>query len=227
MRGFSADLRAAAAEIWEAQHRHPFVRGIGDGTLDPDRFRFWIRQDYLLLIEYSRLLALATARAPDLDTMTRFADLGHETLHEEMDLHRSYCADLGIPAADLEREQMAPTTRGYADFLLRTATVSDFADLVGALLPCMWGFNEIGCRLAEHGPAGDEHYARWIEMYSLGRVHGAGQLAARADGPDRYGPVRRAARQDAGDFPHQQQLRARLLGDGVDAADLATAQPDE
>ena len=166
MAGFSAQLRAAANEIWDAQHRHPFVRGIGDGTLDPERFRCWIRQDYLVLIEYSRLLALAAARAPDLDTMRRFADLGHETLHEEMDLHRAYCADLGIPVADLEREQMLPTTRGYIDFMLRTATVGDFAELVAVLLPCMWGFNEIGLRLADNGPPGDVRYARWIDMYS-------------------------------------------------------------
>ena len=166
MSGLSADLRAAAGEIWDAQHRHPFVRGIGDGTLDLERFRFWIRQDYLFLIEYARLLALAAARAPDLDTMRRFADLGHETLHEEMDLHRSYAADLGIPAADLEREKMAPTTRGYTDFMLRTATVGDFAELVTALLPCMWGFNEIGRRLAERGLPASEYYARWIHMYA-------------------------------------------------------------
>lgn len=166
MTGLSADLRAAANEIWDAQHRHPFVRGIGDGTLDLERFRYWIRQDYLFLIEYSRLLALAAARAPDLDTMRRFADLGHETLHEEMDLHRAYCADLGIAVADLEREQMMPTTRGYTDFMLRTAAVGDFAELVAALLPCMWGFNEIGLRLAAGGAPGDERYARWIDMYS-------------------------------------------------------------
>jgi thiaminase/transcriptional activator TenA len=166
MRGLSADLRAAAEEIWDAQHRHPFVRGIGDGTLDLERFRFWIRQDYLFLIEYSRLLALAVARAPDLDTMRRFADLVHDTLHQEMKLHRSYSADLGIPAAALEQEKMAPTTRGYTNYLLRTATVGDFAELVAALLPCMWGFNEIGRHLAEHGIPDDEHYARWIRMYS-------------------------------------------------------------
>jgi thiaminase (transcriptional activator TenA) len=166
MSGFSADLRAAAEEIWDAQHRHPFVRGIGDGTLDLDRFRFWIRQDYLFLIEYSRLLALAAARAPDLDTMRRFADLMYDTLHEEMDLHRSYSADLGIPAADLAQEKMAPTTRGYTDYLLRTATIGDFAELVAALLPCMWGFNEIGRRLAEYGLPDNEHYARLVTMYA-------------------------------------------------------------
>jgi thiaminase (transcriptional activator TenA) len=166
MSGLSAGLRAAAGEIWEAQHRHPFVRGIGNGTLDLERFRFWIRQDYLFLIEYSRLLAMAIARAPDLDTMRRFADLVHETLYKEMDLHRSYSTDLGISAADLEREKMAPTTRGYADFMLRTATVGDFAELIAALLPCMWGFNEIGRHLAEQGLPNSEHYARWIQMYA-------------------------------------------------------------
>ncbi|MGH3912475.1 MAG: thiaminase II [Pseudonocardiaceae bacterium] len=166
MSGLSADLRDAAADIWDAVHRHPFVCGIGNGTLDLERFRFWVRQDYLFLIEYSRLLALAAARAPDLHTMRWFADLVHETLHEEMNLHRSYSADLGISVADLEREEMAPTTRGYIDFLLRTAMAGDFAELVAALLPCMWGFNEIGHRLAQDGPPDDERYARWIGMYA-------------------------------------------------------------
>ena len=71
----SEELRRAADPIWRAQHDHPFVRGIGDGTLDLERFRFWVRQDYRFLIEYGRLLALGAARAPDLETMRRLADL--------------------------------------------------------------------------------------------------------------------------------------------------------
>lgn len=43
--------------MWEAQHRHPFVTGIGDGTLDVERFKVWLRQDWLFLIEYARMLA--------------------------------------------------------------------------------------------------------------------------------------------------------------------------
>lgn len=166
MSNLSTELREATADIWNAQKQHPFVRGIGDGTLDKDRFRFWIRQDYLFLIEYSRLHAMATARAPDLETMGQFANLVHETLHQEMGLHRSYCADIGIDPAELEREQMAPTTRGYTDFMLRTATIGDFTELLAALLPCMWGFNEIGRTLASQGLPADEGYARWIDMYA-------------------------------------------------------------
>ena len=68
---FSDHLRQAADPIWSAQHAHPFIRGIGDGTLEEDRFAYRVRQDYRFLIEYCRLFALAAARSPDLATLTR------------------------------------------------------------------------------------------------------------------------------------------------------------
>jgi len=163
---FSDELRDAAAEVWAAQHQHPFVTGIGDGTLELDRFRHWLRQDYLFLIDYSRTLALAAARAPDLDTMRRFAELAQATLGDEMDLHRAYAREFGIAEDELEREEMAPTTRGYTDFLVRIAAHHDFAELVGALLPCMWGYSEVGVELARGDPPDDGRYAAWIETYS-------------------------------------------------------------
>ena len=162
----STRFRAAADPIWEAQHRHPFVRGIGDGTLDPDRFGFWLRQDWLYLIDYSRLFAAGALRAPDLAAMTAFAELMRGIMVTEMDLHRSYVAEFGITEADLERETKAPTTQGYTDFLLRVATTGDYAELLGALLPCLWGYNEIGLRLADQGMPDDARYRAWIEMYA-------------------------------------------------------------
>jgi thiaminase/transcriptional activator TenA len=163
---FSQRLRRRADAVWEAQHRHPFVRGIGDGTLDLEAFKFWVRQDYLFLIEYARVLGLAAAKAPDLETMTRFAGLLDETLRVEMGLHRSYAAEFGISEEELEREEMASATRAYTDFLVRTAAVGDFAELVAALTPCMWGFCEIAQRLAAGPKPADDRYRRWIEMYS-------------------------------------------------------------
>jgi thiaminase (transcriptional activator TenA) len=163
---FSAELREAAAPAWEAQHAHPFVRGIGDGTLPEDRFRFYVRQDYLFLIEYGRLLALGAARAPRLEWMRRFAALSQSVLETEMDLHRAFAARWGITTEQLETERTAPATDGYCDFLLRTAALGDFAELVAALLPCMWGYAEIGERLAAGGDPGHDGYAEWIAMYA-------------------------------------------------------------
>ena len=92
---FADYLHRRAAPIWEAQHHHPFVRGIGDGTLDVEKFKHWVKQDYLYLIDYARLFAMAVAKAPDLETMMKFAELVHAVLNIEMDLHRSYAREWG------------------------------------------------------------------------------------------------------------------------------------
>jgi thiaminase/transcriptional activator TenA len=83
-----------------------------------------------------------------------------------MDLHRAYAHELGISEVELERETLAPTTRAYTDFLLRMAALGDFAELAAALLPCMWGFSEIGRRLQDSGRPSEPRYAKWIAMYA-------------------------------------------------------------
>lgn len=126
----------------------------------------WVRQDYLFLIDYARMLALGAARAPDLEAMTRLAGLAQAVLETELSLHRSYCAEIGISDEELAREEALPTTQGYTDFLVRTASQGDFSELVAALLPCVWGYCEVGERLARQGKPGVERYDKWIDMYS-------------------------------------------------------------
>ena len=162
---FTERLHELAEPIWEAQHAHPFVRGIADSTLDLDKFKFWVRQDYLFLIDYARLLAMAVVKAPDLPTMRRFADLVQATLDVEMELHRAYAAEFDISSQELEAATKAPTTQAYADFLLRTAA-GNYPELLASLLPCMWGFSEVGRRLAEGPRPIDERYNKWIDMYA-------------------------------------------------------------
>jgi thiaminase/transcriptional activator TenA len=163
---FTDDLEPILDEIVAETLEHPMVAGLGDGTLDEEPFRVWVRQDYRYLEEYCRVFALGAAKAPDLERMGTFATLLEETLHTEMDLHRAYAAEFGISEAELEATEPSPTTRGYTDFLVRTASHGSFGDLVAALLPCMWGFNEVGRRLDERGRPDDERYAEWIDTYS-------------------------------------------------------------
>lgn len=166
MGGVSDRLRAAAQPLWQAQLEHPFVRGLADGSLEPARFRHFIKQDYLFLIEYARVLALACARAPRLPLMQRFAHLTQVTLTTEMDLHRGYAEQCAIPAEELDREPMTPTTRAYTDFLVRTAATGDYAELLAALLPCLWGYSELGRQLASRRHPTQRHYAAWIDLYA-------------------------------------------------------------
>jgi len=160
------ELSTIGDPIWEAILEHPMVSQLGDGTLDEAPFRYWVRQDYVYLIEYARVFAHGAAMAPDLERMGTFAELLDSTINTEMDLHRSYAEQFGISEAELEATEPSPTTQGYTDFLVRTAATGTFGDLIAALLPCMWGFNVTGKRLAEQGRPDHEGYAEWIDMYA-------------------------------------------------------------
>ncbi len=163
----SERLRQRADPIWQKIFSHPFVTGIGLGTLPLDKFRFYIRQDYVFLIDYSRLLALAVAKAPDLTSMGRFASLLDATLNREMAMHRSFAAKLGIGEEELAQTQAAPVTYAYTRHLLGVAALGSFEDIVAALLPCQWSYCDIGQTLASRGkPRSSPFYAEWVDMYA-------------------------------------------------------------
>ena len=198
--GFCDDIERLTLPLMQGILSHPFVTGIGDGTLDVARFKHYISQDYAYLIDYGRALALCSARADDLETMSWFAKLLDETLNVEMDLHRGYCAEFGITAEELAATVAAPTTVAYTSFLLKVAYQGSFAELVAALLPCQWGYWEIGKYLAERGlPANAPLYAKWIEMYSNPEfAQLAGETRDLADRlGERAGPAELAAMGDA------------------------------
>lgn len=163
---FTEELFVSARPIWDAQLKHPFVRGIGDGSLEEERFRRWVLQDYLYLKEFARVFAWAAAKSDRLESMSWFASMLDLTLNTEMSLHRQYAGRFGISPEELEAETMWPTTRAYTDFLVRTAADGDLAELLAALLPCAWGYVYIGRRLAAGGPPADRRLAEWIEQYA-------------------------------------------------------------
>ena len=197
---FTQDIERKALPLRQVILSHPFLTGVGDGTLPVEKFKHYVTQDYVYLIDYARAIALASARAPDLQTMGWFATLLDQTLNTEMDLHRSYCAEFGISKLELEATQPAPTTVAYTSFLLRMAYHSSFAELVACLLPCLWGYWEIGDHLAEQGePKHAPLYCQWIQTYaSTDYANLARDIRSLADGlAEGAGPGQLAAMSEA------------------------------
>lgn len=163
---FSMELRTLAEPIWQKEMEHPFVRGLVTGELPLETFQYYLRQDYVYLIAFSQVYALAAAKAHDLATMGEFAHLLQATLHDEMDLHRKYAAEFGISREELEATVPSPTAYAYTSHLVRTAYEGTLVDILAAVLPCEWGYHEIGVRLAQEPGWEKSPYRDWIKMYS-------------------------------------------------------------
>lgn len=168
MKPLSDRLFKTVEPIWNSYLQHPFVKGIADGSLDPEKFRHYLRQDYVYLIEYCKIFAIGAAKSPDLETMGLFSSLLHGTLHIEMDLHRAYAAEFGISPQALAQTQPGAAMTGYTSYMLNVAQAGGVENAAAAVLACAWSYNFIGQQLVAHHPESLQHplYGKWVQMYS-------------------------------------------------------------
>jgi thiaminase/transcriptional activator TenA len=166
-------LKSDAKADWEAYVRHPFVLGLGDGSLPKAAFQHYLVQDYLFLIEFARAYAIGVYKAPNADEMRKAAD-GMHALLSETNLHLKLCADWGLSREAVENTAEARATIAYTRFVQEAGLRGDMLDLVVALSPCVVGYAEIGTALAASGKGldGANPYAPWIREYA-----GEGYLA--------------------------------------------------
>ena len=155
---WTAALWAAGGETWRQILDLPFVRALGDGTLDEDLFSFYLDQDALYLRDYSRALATLSARADTAEAQVHWAAGAHEAIAAESQLHEGWLANrarLGGPS---------PITMGYTNFLRASAAGDDYVVGAAAILPCYWLYEEVGAVLSSQNHA-DHPYAEWLSLY--------------------------------------------------------------
>jgi thiaminase (transcriptional activator TenA) len=164
---FTDELWASIDGVFAAIVRHPFVRGLTDGSLPRESFRFYVVQDALYLREFARGLSLAAARAPDDDWIIMFNEHAAGALRVERALHESFFREFGLSPSDVATTPLAPTNLAYTSYLLAVAYGAPFHEAVAALLPCYWIYWEVGKALERAGSP-DPLYARWIATYAAG-----------------------------------------------------------
>jgi thiaminase/transcriptional activator TenA len=162
---FSAELWQTIESIYAAILRHPFIRGLGDGTLDRESFKFYVLQDALYLREFGRALAIASARAPQDDWIVMFAEHAANAVKVERALHEGFFAQWGLSPAQVAATQPAPANLAYTSFLLAVAYGGPFHEALGALLPCYWIYWEVG-KLLERVGSPEPLFQRWIHTYA-------------------------------------------------------------
>ena len=155
----SAQLWSNNADVAADVLTHPFVRGVGDGSLPRALFAGYVAQDAFFLESFARAYALALARSGDTSTLLTLADL-LAGVRQELRLHASYAGSWGIDMAGVEP---LPATLAYTEFLLATASTQDLGVIFAAMTPCMRLYAWLGASL-DADAAGP--YAEWVKTYA-------------------------------------------------------------
>ncbi|MCT7661371.1 TenA family protein [Mycobacterium deserti] len=150
-----SDNSDVAAEVLA----HPFVCGIGDGSLPKELFAGYVAQDAFFLESFARAYAFALTRSPDTTTLLTLADL-LAGVRQELGLHESYARDWGI---DMAGVAPWPAALAYTEFLLACASTQDLSVTYAAMTPCMRLYAWLGASL---DPSTAGPYAQWVQTYA-------------------------------------------------------------
>lgn len=140
----------------------PFVKGIMDGTLDQEKFNFYIAQDANYLESFGRALSLIAARAHQKNHVLNFIQFAEQAIVVESELHRGY-----LNGQDEKRiNQVSPTCHHYSSFLSSTAALAQVEIAMAAVLPCFLVYKEVGHYIIGHQKKDGNPYQDWINTYS-------------------------------------------------------------
>lgn len=169
------------ADLAEACLRSRFVRGLADGTLEPEAFRRYVAQDAFFLRAFFGAYAVAAARAAAADRMevARRLHALMQGVLDELELHQAYAERLDIDLDDVTPNAAAT---GYTEFLARKAWHAEAGEILAAMTPCMRLYAWLGQRLQAGGDHTENPYREWIETYASPDFEGlAAELEALLD----------------------------------------------
>ncbi|MEZ4571157.1 MAG: hypothetical protein R2849_12695 [Thermomicrobiales bacterium] len=166
------------------RHRHRRRQPAG-GDL-----RFYLEQDFQFLLRFVRVLSIAASSAPDLESMAQLGKLVTSTINDEIDALRALYERFGGDPRALDDIQPSPTCEAYCNHLLASVYERDLLVSLAAVLPCHWGYHDIGLHLMKNGLPDEGRYAAWIEEYAsdeygelvhwvIGRFNELGESAGR------------------------------------------------
>ncbi|MEG0474044.1 MAG: thiaminase II, partial [Solibacillus sp.] len=86
---FCDEVRKETDLYWEGSFEHPFVKGLVDGTLPIEKFKYYMMQDAYYLKHYTKVLAIAASKAEHNDDISYYLDMARFINEAELELHRT------------------------------------------------------------------------------------------------------------------------------------------
>ena len=144
----------------------PFNKELAAGLLENKRFIFYMQQDSLYLVYFSKALALIAARSNSSRYIKLFLNFSLEALVAERTLHAQFLPLYeGTQQEQWETQEPSPACLAYTQYLIAKAATAPLEEAVAAILPCFWIYKEVGCQIARSAKK-ENPYSTWIDTYS-------------------------------------------------------------
>ena len=166
---FTDYLYESSKEIWDKYLEHPFLVELGEGTLDKEKFRKYLIQDYLYLIEYAKVYAMACVKSRNMRELKKFHNGVAGSIETETANHIMYLKDFGENIEDMEfKYKLNMANESYTSYMKAISVTGTIEEIIAGVLPCTWSYNYIGLKLKEKYKNNLEgnFYKSWIETYA-------------------------------------------------------------
>lgn len=151
----------AARPTYDQIISHPFIVELMNGTLDKEKFLFYIWQDSYYLSEYGRVLASISTRLEAPIHRQAFLQFASDSIAVENALHASYLSQ----ASDMQRPKVSPSCLLYTGYLHQVNATKSVEVALAAVLPCFWVYKVVGDFILAYQKKENNPFKAWIETY--------------------------------------------------------------
>ncbi|MBU3144859.1 thiaminase II [Clostridium sp. CF012] len=154
--------------FWNSYLEHPFIKEIGEGTLDKEKFKKYLIQDYLYLKEYSKVFCVGLVKAKTMEEMKFYYNSIRGTMEDEAAVHIKYLEGFGLTAKETEKCEYDLITSSYTSYMQGVALTGDLKEIALVTMPCTWSYSYIGKYIKKtyENKLEENFFKPWIEEYA-------------------------------------------------------------
>ena len=154
--------------IWDDYLNHPFLKEMGQGTLDREKFKSYLIQDYLYLKEYAKVYSMALIKSENIKQMKFCQESINGILEYESANHIWYLKNFGENIEELEKYKIKEANENYTSYMKSISLSGNLKEIMVSALPSAWSYYYIGKKLKEIYKDNMEgnFFESWIECYS-------------------------------------------------------------
>ncbi|MFC3909151.1 TenA family protein [Legionella dresdenensis] len=139
-------------------YSHEFNRQLFSGSLAPESFSYYLRQDHRYLQNYASILSkIALRLKPQYSQYASlFERFANDVVIAEQEMQKTYLSDLSQPAP------IEKAIQDYLNHLYAKVKHESVEEAMASVLPCFWIYCELGRRLKTQP---ENRYQAWIDTY--------------------------------------------------------------